>query len=89
MSLQCTIHCYNCNNDYHLYSRQIQHDKPVDCPHCFTKIDETVWNDLVNAVLSLDEVNYHFRKYHAERHEPLFDVSMKNIHVTEDKINVQ
>ena len=76
-SFQAKIHCHKCNHDYYVYRSNLQHNVPVNCPNCDSKIDDMMWNMLVDAALTVDEVNYHFRKYHSERNEDLFCLSVE------------
>ena len=85
MSTQCKIHCYNCDNDYYVYSRGLRRDNIMDCPHCDAKMDDTMRGMIVDAILSVDEANRHFIKYHEERHEDLFGISIENINVPIEK----
>ena len=85
MSAQCKIHCYNCGNDYYIYRSGLDHDKIVNCPHCDATMDAKMWNMIVDAVYTVDEVNYHFRKYNGERNEDLFDISVENVNVPLEK----
>lgn len=85
MSTQAKIHCFNCDGTYHVYWSGISKENIVNCPHCDATIDEIMWHRIVNALGTLNDVNYHFRKYHDERGEDLFEVSLENFHVPAEK----
>lgn len=40
-----------------------------------------MWEKIVDAMSTVHDVNYHFRRYHDERQEDLFGVSVENVHV--------
>lgn len=85
MSTQAKIHCFNCNADYYIYWDGISKDKIIDCPHCDATIDEHMWEQIVNAMGSVHDVNYHFAKYHGERNEDFFQISIENYYVPSEK----
>ncbi|MCU7201452.1 hypothetical protein [Turicibacter sanguinis] len=85
MSTQAKIHCFNCDAIYTVYWSGISKNHVINCPHCDAKIDEHMWNELINAMGTLNDVNAHFRKYHNERGEDLFEVSLENFHVPDEK----
>ncbi|MGX4600286.1 hypothetical protein [Faecalimicrobium sp. JNUCC 81] len=85
MSTQAKIHCFNCNCNYYVYWSGISRDKIISCPHCDAEIDDKMWNMIINALGTVNDVNYHFRKYHDERSEDLFEVSIENYHVPFEK----
>lgn len=84
MSTQCRIHCFNCDKDYYVYERGIDFKQIVDCPHCDAKMDSIMWKKVVEAILTTSEANTHFVKYHSERGEDLFGISVENVHVPSD-----
>lgn len=85
MSTQAKVHCFNCGCTYYVYWSGIDRDKIINCPHCDATMDEHMWNMLVNAMGTVNEVNYHFRKYNSERNEDLFEVDIENVHVPNEK----
>lgn len=89
MSTQCKIHCHNCGKDYYVYERGINHEEIQNCPHCDAKMDSVMWKMIVDAILSVADVNYHFRKYNSERNEDLFDISIENVHIQPDKFRLK
>lgn len=89
MSTQCKIHCYNCGKDYYVYERGISHKEILNCPHCDAKMDDTMWKMVVDAILSVADVNYHFRKYSSERNEDLFDISVENVYIPPEKFRLE
>ncbi|MBZ9633027.1 hypothetical protein [Clostridium sp. FP1] len=84
MSTFAKIKCLNCGNSYEIY-RDSSIDKPVNCPHCYAEIDETMWKQLVDAIGAVADLNQHFHKYHLERNEDLFSASFENVYVPSDK----
>ena len=40
---------------------------------------------IIDAMGTLNDVNYHFRKYNSERDEDLFEVAIENYHVPNSK----
>lgn len=85
MSTQAKIHCFNCDSTYYVYWDGINRDKIISCPHCDAEIDKKMWKKIVNAMGTVNDLNYHFRKYHDERNEDLFEVSIENVHVPKEK----
>lgn len=85
MSTQAKIHCFNCNCDYYVYWDGINRDKIINCPHCDAKIDKHMWNSIIDAMGTVHDVNYHFRKYNSERNEDLFEISVENYRVPNNK----
>jgi hypothetical protein len=88
VSTQAKIHCFNCDCNYYVYWSGISRDKIISCPHCDAEIDSKMWNMIVNALGTLNDVNYHFRKYNQERNEDLFEVSVENYHVPFEKFKL-
>lgn len=85
MSTSAKIHCHNCGNHYYVYSDRVTKDQIIDCPNCDAKIEQKMWDLIVHAMLTLKDVNYHFRKYHEERGEDLFHVELEHKHVPLEK----
>ncbi len=85
MSTQAKIHCFNCDATYYVYWSGISREKIISCPHCDAVIDEHMWNHIVDAMGTVNDVNYHFRKYNGERNEDLFEISIENYHVPYEK----
>ena len=76
MKIQAKIHCCQCNSDYQVYLQSLQHDSPIHCPNCGAIMDTDMWNRVVNATYAVNDVNNHFQKYHSEREENLFYLSV-------------
>lgn len=89
LSAQCKIHCFNCGCDYYVYKSEMRKDHIVNCPHCDAKMDEHMWENVINAVYTVDEVNYHFRKYHGERNEDQFSINVENYEVPLEKFRFE
>ncbi|WP_034438075.1 hypothetical protein [Clostridium ihumii] len=85
MSVQAKIHCINCDNDYYVYERNLSRNQIMNCPHCDCVMDETMWHSICDAIGSVMDINYHFLKYHNERNEDLFQVSIENCYVPLNK----
>ncbi|KIN81951.1 hypothetical protein [Clostridium botulinum] len=85
MSTQAKIHCMNCDCDYYIYWNKISKDQIISCPHCDSEIDQTMWDMIIHAMGALHDVNYHFLKYHNERNEDLFQVSIEEYYVPLNK----
>lgn len=81
MSTQAKIHCHNCGNDYYVYWSEMNKQHIVNCPHCDAKMDAKMWEHIIDAMGTVNDLNYHFRKYHEERSEDLFSVSIESIDV--------
>lgn len=86
MSTQAKIHCHNCGCNYYVYWSGLNRNKIINCPHCFAKIDKTMWDNLINAMSAVENLNSDFIKYNADRNENLFDVSIENVYVPADKL---
>jgi DNA-directed RNA polymerase subunit RPC12/RpoP len=69
------IKCLQCNNDFVVSEEQLS--ETIKCPFCGIKMDDKSREDMKNAILHLKDINYHFKKYHSERDEPLFQVGTK------------
>ena len=85
MSVQCKIHCCNCENDYYVYWPHMSKENIVNCPHCDAKMDSKMWANIIDAVGNVWDVNYHFRKYNSERDEDQFYISVENVEVPQEK----
>lgn len=85
MSTQAKIHCFNCDSTYHVYWAGIDRERIINCPHCDAKMDQDMWERIVHAMGTVHDLNYHFRKYHGERNEDLFEVAVENVHVPNEK----
>lgn len=85
MSTQARIHCMNCDSTYYVYWTGISREKIVHCPHCDARIEEKMWERVVEAMGAVHNVNYHFLKYKGEYDEDLFEVSVEHVHVPLEK----
>ena len=72
------IHCFTCNKEYLLNSEDISTNDIHNCPHCNAKIDKQMWDMIIHAMNTINDVNGHFKKYHNERQENLFSISIEN-----------
>lgn len=81
------IRCYHCKGEFELYNHSMNHEeKPPMCPHCLARMNQTQWNNLVDAFFTFAEVNINFRKYHEDRGEPLFQAEVRSYYVKPEKI---
>ena len=79
--------CGNCENDFEIYSREINfRDDPVRCPHCLRKMELRHWENLINAYMTAADWNYQNIKAHTEHGSPLFQVEFCSKHVPYGKI---
>ena len=80
MSVCAKILCGNCGYEFLAYSwSDSENPKAFDCPKCFTSMDEEMKQQVFHAMNAVRDINQHFRKYHLERKEPLFVVSVEGI----------
>ncbi|TPR43189.1 hypothetical protein DY124_06325 [Apilactobacillus micheneri] len=80
-----SLKCFQCGNSFTISEDQLNSE--LRCPFCRSKMDEESRKDLKDAVLHLKDINYHFKKFHAEREETLFQASVNamEVHLTPDK----
>ena len=84
MSTFAKIKCKKCNNSFDIYWNDMP-NSPYKCPHCFAQIDEHMSEQLKNAIGTVWDLNYHFKKYANERNEPDFSVDIINVEIPADK----
>ncbi|KHD86342.1 hypothetical protein NG54_03205 [Heyndrickxia ginsengihumi] len=87
MATRADITCKNCENTFHVFWNNFEKQLPLECPYCSKEIDETMTEMIKNALGTTWEANYHFRKYHQERNEPLFTVNIVDVFVPIDKFD--
>lgn len=89
MSTTAKILCKNCENQFHVYWNNLKsEEEQLRCPHCLTVMDEKMSRDVINALATVHDLNYHFQKYHSERGEPLFSVSIEETYVPANKFRI-
>lgn len=88
MATRADITCNNCSNTFQVFWHNFEKQLPLDCPYCDRIIDKKMTEMIKHALGSLNEVNYHFRKYHSERTEDLFSVDIKNFDVPISKFRL-
>lgn len=84
-SVSAKIHCHNCENDFYVYWVGLTHDQLKGCPHCGSRIDETMRNSIVGAIGAVYDTNYHFKKYHEEGDEDLFSIDVLTTIIPDEK----
>lgn len=72
--------CGQCNNDFPL-NLNVKPES-ITCPFCQSDVEDNMIEDIYRAALSVWDLNYHFRKYHSERNENLFELSVKEKEVS-------
>lgn len=88
MATRADITCKNCDNTFPVFWNNFTKQLPLSCPYCDKKIDEKMTEMIKHALGTTWEVNYHFRKYHGERNEPLFTVDIKDVFVPIEKFDL-
>ena len=88
MGTQAKIHCCNCGNYYFVYWAGIRKDAIVGCPHCDATMDNDTWEHVVDAMGTVNELNYISRKQHLEYNEDQFCVSIENVEVPLEKFRL-
>ncbi|CAI2612296.1 hypothetical protein AKUH3B101J_09080 [Apilactobacillus kunkeei] len=68
------VQCFQCGHSFTVSMHTIE-TEDVRCPYCNTLMDHETQKDVAHALNCLAEVNGNFKKYNAERDEPLFQVS--------------
>lgn len=79
MSSRARLTCCNCGYEFYIYSYPNVNWDGFCCPACFEEIDESLRDDIVEAMLIVKDINYHFRKQHDEYKEPRFILSIDGI----------
>lgn len=90
------IICHNCGAIYEVQSDGVVHleaiganHHPYRCPHCLTKIPSRLWDKLVDAFWTLEEVNKDLRTWHTEYEDhALTQVQYKTHYVDPKKIRL-
>lgn len=78
LSTRCKIHCCKCGNDFYIYRNTMLLEQ-LQCPHCLTKMDETMSHSVQSAINTVDEINRDFIKYHDDRNDPQFVISVDSV----------
>lgn len=86
MSTTAKILCKNCDNHFEIYWNAMP--SQIKCPHCLSEMSENMVKQVRNAIGTVHDVNAHFRKYHSEREESLFEVSIQEIYVPTHKVRL-
>ncbi|WP_147661044.1 hypothetical protein [Lacticaseibacillus saniviri] len=80
------LHCVSCGNDFPISAtRKPQH---IECPFCQSRMADDMIENLYGAILSVADINHHFRKYNIERDESAFVLSVtdQEVHLAIDDI---
>lgn len=89
VSTAANILCKNCDNRFIVYFSSINSgDRQFKCPHCLVEMDEKMSKDVIHALATVHDLNYHFKKYHSEHQEPLFSVSIEETYVPANKFRI-
>jgi len=78
INTKAKIHCHSCRKEFELYWTGLS--KVDHCPHCGSAIDEIMWNSIVSSMAQVQDTNHHFYKYHLERKEPMFTISVDGLY---------
>ena len=90
------IKCHNCGavNEvtpdciYQAETMEKKHIYPWRCPHCMATMDERLWDKLVNAFWTLEEVNKDLRNANDCYCTPLMQAEYKTHFVPHKKIYI-
>lgn len=80
------IHCDVCGGTWEVYHRDNwKDDKARQCPHCFAKIDRSVWEkEVLPAFGAVQDANAELFKEHTGYHRPLFTFDVIADHIYTD-----
>ena len=90
------IRCHNCGAVYEVMPECVyqvdtvgqKHIHPYRCPHCMAAMDVRLWDKLVNAFWTFEEVNKDLRSHSEGYEKPLFQASYKTHYVPARKFKV-
>ena len=70
------IHCDSCGETWEIYGRDNwKAETARQCPHCFQKIDRTIWEkNIILAFSAARDANAELHKAHTGEDKPLFSV---------------
>ncbi|KAA0815472.1 MULTISPECIES: hypothetical protein [Bacillus] len=89
MATRADVKCHNCENTFQVFWHSFEKQLPIMCPYCSKELDEAMTEKLKNALGTVWNLNYHFRKNHEERkNEPLFTVDFVHVHVPIEKFDL-
>lgn len=77
INTKAKIHCHTCGKDFDIYFTGT--NKLDFCPHCGAIIDETMRKAIFDSMGYVQDTNQHFYKYHLERKEPMFTISVEGL----------
>lgn len=88
------IKCHNCGSVYEVLPdcinsaemMETMHIYPRRCPHCLAMMDRRLWDKLVNAFWTFEEVNKDLRSDSENYGTPLMQAEYKMYYVPHDKI---
>ena len=81
------IHCDVCGGTWEVYHRDNwKDDKARQCPHCFAKIDRSVWEkEVLPAFGAVNHANAELLKEHTGYHRPLFTFDVIADHLYQNR----
>lgn len=80
ITAEAKVYCHSCGKEFSIHWIGLSRDSINMCPHCGAEIDETMRDSIVDAMAAVMDTNQHSYKYHLERREPLFTVSVLGIY---------
>lgn len=75
-----SVHCHNCGARYDVFGDDLEAGRCGVCPNCLARMPQNACGKLINALLTMEEVNNDFQKANAEYGNPFFTVEIRNQH---------
>ena len=92
------IICHNCGAVYEVTpdcvypaeTMEAKHIYPYRCPHCLAEMNHRLWDKLVDAFWTFEEVNKDLRTDYTgyDKRDPLMQAQYKTHYVPHEKFNV-
>ncbi|WP_260156637.1 hypothetical protein [Levilactobacillus brevis] len=82
------LKCFNCGNSFPVNFQKALRAQEIQCPYCFTKVEESSLDKVFSAMGEIQDVNADLVKYHTDgRDEPLFQLEFESTEVKKPYAN--
>jgi hypothetical protein len=80
-----TVKCKNCNNSFYIFWNGYDETKPIECPYCDCKLDQSYNRYIKDALGTTCELNSKIRSSHEDGYCDWFEFNIEEIYVPIEK----
>jgi len=85
MATKAKINCKNCGNTFEVFWIGFSEEQSIECPYCDRKLDKKFNKYLKNALGCTWELNKELRSSHQDYETDLFEISIEEVYVSNEK----